>query len=516
MASRADGVRKDYQRVCRSCPDLSTCQYFPQFKKQVSFIAVHDLAPWLVGKYVDRGNIPMVGIFDEDPRRIYSPEIEGFIEDDLRHLDADHPTAAPAITQVLRRGAAQPRDVPRPLVEALDAFRAPTGAARTALTQLVQAKVTGRPRQLINALHSDVSGKRPFRVWLAPPKHPYRAERNKQKVRAVVGVVTVNQFQLHDEVLAIVLDATAHPGLLQTGLNGGSQPRSASRKHRKVIADTDQVAARCELWQIPENTTREVLDPKSDQVKNIGALLRALEGRHSKADPLGLITHRDALQYFPPVVSPTESRVDGYFGGIRGTNVFHDRNVRELVIVGANIPNLTKFRTLSTAFIEQHENRVPSFSTTTRYESCGFKWEGMEVATATMSYQDATMAALLDRECAAEHYQAAYRIRPHVDGEAKRIWLIGTQPFWDLPTTRLLTLEQALREVRPPPIPPVQDRPPKLPAALAHIRDVQRCDNRIPTRAEIAHAIGCCAKTAQRALREYREELASKGAQDKV
>ena len=500
--ARSEGARNDYQLACRRCPDLRSCMYRKQLVEPVSYISVHDQAMSLLGRPADRGNLPTVGIFDEDPRRIYHPKVEGFTEDDLRQLDADHPTAAPAVTHVLRRGAAEPRRAPRPLVEAVDAFRDPTGAARTALAQLVQTKVTGRSRQLINALHSDVSGKRPFRVWLASQKYPYRAERNRRKVRAVVGVVTVNQFQLHDEILALVLDATAHPGLLETGLG------------RDVIADSDQVVAGCEVWQIPVAATRAALKNKNLQ-KQIKALLRMLDAQHTKSDPLGLITNRQFLSNFRPTTSRVQSRIDGYFGGIRGTNVFHDKNVRELVIVGSNIPGLTDFATLSTSFVEHYQKRVPGFSTTTRYVSCGLKWEGMDIATSTMSYEDVTVAALLDRECAAEQYQAAYRVRPHVAGELKRIWLIGTQPLWDLPTTRLLTLGRALSELRSHTRPAVRGRPRlKRQAALVYIRQVHHRDGRVPTRAEIAREVGCKKKTAQRALGDYKKRHTAEDEQD--
>lgn len=496
-AARADGARSDYQLACRKCPELATCRYRGQFDRPESYIAVHDHAMSLLGPRADRGNLPTTGIFDEDPRRIYQPDIEVVTEDDLQQLEAAHPVDAPALVRELRAATAGKRSAPQPLVVDREGFRTPGSTARGALEQLAQVSLTGKPRRLVRALRGDADASgRPYQVWVAPPDHPFRVKHKGQQAKGGIGVVTVNRFRLHREVLALVLDATAHPGILEAGLG------------REVKADTDQVRARCEVWQIPVNTSWTVLSSVSSggQLRrNIRTLLQALDAHHTQTDPMGLITYQRAMRYFPEARGRKAGRITGYFHGVRGSNAFHDRGVHEMVIVGTPVPNLTSFDTLATTYAQEYEKRIPDASWTRRFVASGLRWEGLDVAMATMAYDDPTMQALLDRECAAELYQAAFRIRPHVNGAAKRIWLIGLQPIWDLPTTRLLTFEQAIKELG-------GGRSPGRPAsatsrATGYIDQQYRSMGKLPTVAEIIQGTSVSESSAKRARRKYKAKV---------
>jgi hypothetical protein len=291
----------------------------------------------------------------------------------------------------------------------------------------------------------------------------------------------------------LVLDATAHPGILEAGLG------------REMRADTDQVRARCEVWQIPVNTSWTALSSGGQLRRNIRTLLQALDAHHTQTDPMGLITYQRAMSYFPEATGRKAGRVTGYFHGVRGSNEFLDRGVNEMVIVGTPVPNLTSFETLATTYAQEYENRLPDASRTRGFVASGLQWEGLDVAMATMTYDDPTLQALLDRECAAELYQAAFRIRPHVNGAAKRIWLIGLQPIWDLPTTRLLTFEQAIKELgggRP------RGRPASaMSRATAYIDQQYRSVGQLPPVAEIVQGTSVSKSTAKRARKKYKAKL---------
>jgi len=494
-AARADGARSDYQLACRGCPELTTCRYRAQFESQTSYIAVHDHAMSLLGPRADRGNLPTTGIFDEDPRRIYEPDIEVVTEDDLQQLEAAHPAEATALLSELRRILNGHRKAPKPLVVEQPRFKLPMSRERGVLELARKARSTGRAGRLVKALWKDSSGGiQPYGVWVTDPGNPFHAKQAGRQTKGAIGLVSVTRFRLHREVLTLVLDATAHPGVLEAGLG------------REVIADTDQVATQCEVWQIPVDASRTALARDADLRRKIQSLLRALDSRHTRTAPLGLITYQTALQsFFRTPRSRTGTRVSGYFHGLRGSNEFHDRGVNELVIVGTPVPNLTSFSTLASTYVQEYEQRLPQAVWTRGFVPCGFKWDELDVATAVTAFDDPTMQALLDRDCAAELYQAAFRIRPHINPDTKRIWLVGLQPIWDLPTTKLLDFEQAMGAVGHS---RSRGRPATAMArAIAQIDHEFRTSGKLPTARQVADAADVSLSTAKRARRGYREQL---------
>ena len=479
-SARAAGEQDEYAAACKNCQDRSTCRYRAQLHDERSFVTVHDQAPTLIGPFADRGNLPNLVFFDESPRRLHKPDMEAIPDATLRALAAVHPEAH-KLTVPLLAASHRNRGGPVPTVHLLPELQGDKDIHQL-LDELVALDLPKKAAVLLRALRLDIEFRGPsYRVWTPPVEHGLGHQ-------AFAGVVEFTNSRLHREAVVVVLDATADPVVLERGLG------------RQVLVDWDDVQPRCEVVQVPIDTSRAALRRntvlKSQLLRLIG---HHLENR-TEDEPLGVIGYKDFIGKLRErhANSPL---VTSYFGGLRGTNEFVDRGVRDLALVGVPIPNLTDFSIRGATVVQQHTGVTPDLVHSSKIVNTGLEWRGMQVGERALSYHDDDLARLLDQECAAEMYQAAFRIRPLENGSEKRVWLIGRQPVWDLPVTRMLTLKEAFDEAGHPLQGRQRGRPPsQRQKAIDFLK--KHAGN--ATLREIMAETGVSEATAKRARREFR------------
>ena len=490
-AARNRGVLDERREVCEGCPLRDGCAYWTQYRRNVSYIAVHDLAGALVGARPGRRweELPQFAVFDEAPTRAYMPQLVPVADEDFDQLDRGGPDCVDLANRVYALHQEQ-RSSPQPV---FDLLTAPLRREWARLVErLEERELGGIYRRLLDRLGADLGQEAPpYRVWVAPNAHPFRDEDGRE---APLALCEARGFRVDPRVLAIVLDATGDPRILRAGLG------------RRVVVDTDALRPDCEVLQVPWETTRREMSRPRGVCRRIHTFLDHLANRHDEDNPLGLISYASFTSGF------FEKRdragyVTSHFGGLRGSNEFVVRGVKELVIVGAPVPNLTSFAAQASVFVERHEGRAPETALSSWYVDTGASWRGLKLGTRHTGCPDPLAGALFDQQCAAELYQAAFRVRPLDQPETKKIWIFGQQPVWDLPTTRLLTMEDAFAEigVRRPKRSPGPN-PDQKQRAVEFVERYRKQHGRPPTKRQIMEGVSVSESTAKRAKRENRRQ----------
>lgn len=486
---RNQGVENEYQEICKNCRKVRACRYRVQFLEECSYVAVHDLAPALIGEHADRGNLPWLALFDENPRRLYQPELKAITDLVMKNValayEDSSELALPIISAAYRHTGP-----PTPTVGLLD------NEERECISTMLQVPLprglSATARLFIQALREDLQSSRPpHNVWTPPLK--YNLEGQPHAV-----VVQKKQMQLHHEVLVTALDATAHDHILGQGLG------------REVVTDTETVPPRCQLFLVPVNTSKGFFRRDRGLRRDVERFITHRIEEWSEDEPLGLIGYKDFIQ---SMAKKYEGKplVSAYFGNLRGTNEFVENGVQELIIVGVPIPHLTDFGITASTFILQHHDRLPELDHGSHVVHTGLEWEGHAVGVHALSYPDKDLNTLFEQETAAEMYQAAFRIRPLEGIPGKRIWLFGRQPVWDIPVTEVLRLPDALARIGLSPQGRGRGRPRNQRDAVQRAFDASKgC----ATISDLAKQTGASVSTVKRALREFREESATQDAQD--